>query len=55
MIASQLIGNQLIGSIEGDGYIRREMESIVNDLAFSQNIDTNLEEVEIIAKANSGF
>ena len=30
------IGRQLVGSIEGDGYIRRELESIVNDLAFSK-------------------
>ncbi|WPP51624.1 RNA polymerase factor sigma-54 [Catalinimonas niigatensis] len=40
------IGLQLIGSIESDGYIRRELEAIINDLAFSQNIDTDLEEVE---------
>ncbi|GAA4826123.1 RNA polymerase factor sigma-54 [Algivirga pacifica] len=42
------IGMQLIGSIENDGYIRREMESIVNDLAFSQNIETSVEELESI-------
>src|SRR5689334_16449373 len=35
------IGRQLVGSIEGDGYIRRELESIVNDLAFSQGVETN--------------
>jgi RNA polymerase sigma-54 factor len=40
-----IIGKQLVGSIEGDGYIRRELESIVNDLAFSQGIETTLEEV----------
>ncbi len=40
------VGMQLIGSIESDGYIRRELEAIINDLAFSQNIDTSLEEVE---------
>jgi RNA polymerase sigma-54 factor len=40
------IAQQLIGSIEGDGYIRRELESIVNDLAFAQGIDTTIEEVE---------
>ncbi|MBP9927573.1 MAG: RNA polymerase factor sigma-54 [Cyclobacteriaceae bacterium] len=49
------IGKQLIGSIEGDGYIRRDLESIVNDLAFSQNLDTNLEEVEIILKRIQSF
>jgi RNA polymerase sigma-54 factor len=40
------IGNQLIGSIDSDGYIRRELDLIVNDLAFSQNIETTPEEVE---------
>ncbi|MEQ8359465.1 MAG: RNA polymerase factor sigma-54 [Cytophagales bacterium] len=48
------IGKQLIGSIEGDGYIRRDMEAIVNDLAFSQGLETNLEEVEeLLAKIQS--
>src|SRR5258706_2541308 len=49
------IGKQLIGSIEGDGYIRRELESIVNDLAFSQGIDTNLDEVETVLKKIKTF
>lgn len=43
-----LIGKQLIGSIEADGYIRRDLEAIVNDLAFSQNIETDVDEVEEI-------
>lgn len=30
----------LIGSIEDDGYLRRELRSIVNDLAFNENIMT---------------
>lgn len=50
-----LIGRQLVGSIEGDGYIRRELESIVNDLAFSQGIETNLDEVEGILKKIQAF
>lgn len=49
------IGKQLIGSIEGDGYIRRELESIVNDLAFAQGIETNLPEVESILKKIQSF
>jgi RNA polymerase sigma-54 factor len=40
------IGMQLIGSIDNDGYIRRELESISNDLAFSQNIEVSEEEIE---------
>ena len=49
------IGKQLIGSIEEDGYIRRDMESIANDLAFSQSVDTNLEEVENVLKRIQSF
>lgn len=44
----KLIGKQLIGSIENDGYIRRDLEAIINDLAFSQNVETDLDEVEEI-------
>lgn len=49
------IGKQLVGSIESDGYIRRDIESIVNDLAFSQGIETNAEEVESILKKIQSF
>jgi RNA polymerase sigma-54 factor len=49
------IGKQLIGSIEADGYIRRDLEAIVNDLAFSQGIDTTAEEVETVLKKIQTF
>jgi RNA polymerase sigma-54 factor len=49
------IGKQLIGSIEEDGYIRRDMESIANDLAFSQGVETSLEEVESVLKRIQSF
>ncbi|MCB0489262.1 MAG: RNA polymerase factor sigma-54 [Cyclobacteriaceae bacterium] len=49
------IGRQLIGSIEGDGYIRRDLEAIVNDLAFSQGIETTLEEVEELLSRIQAF
>ncbi|MFQ3576030.1 MAG: RNA polymerase factor sigma-54 [Cytophagales bacterium] len=42
------IGKQIIGSIDNDGYMRRELESIVNDMAFSQGIETDEGEVESI-------
>lgn len=45
-----IIGRQLIGSIENDGYIRREMEAIVNDLMFRQGISAEVEEVEEVLK-----
>ncbi len=42
------IGEQLIGSIESDGYIRRDIEAIINDLMFAQNIETDEDEIEEI-------
>ncbi len=36
---------QIIGSIDDDGYLRRETIALVDDLAFSQNITTTEEEV----------
>lgn len=50
-----IIGKQLVGSIETDGYIRRDLEAIVNDLAFSQGIETDTEEVERILKKIQTF
>ncbi|MDX5443290.1 MAG: RNA polymerase factor sigma-54, partial [Hymenobacteraceae bacterium] len=50
-----LIGMQLIGSIDHDGYIRRDLRAIVNDLAFSQNVMTTEEEVEEILKLVQSF
>jgi RNA polymerase sigma-54 factor len=50
-----IIGKQLVGSIDNDGYIRRELEAIVNDLAFSQNIETTVEEVEDILHKIQSF
>jgi RNA polymerase sigma-54 factor len=41
----RLIGKQIIGSLENDGYLRREIPAIVNDLAFTQNIETTEAEV----------
>ncbi len=40
------IAEQIAGSIDDDGYLRRETSSIVNDLAFRQNIETTEKEVE---------
>jgi RNA polymerase sigma-54 factor len=49
------IGKQLIGSIEADGYIRRDLEAIVNDLAFSLGIETTYDEVEAVLKKIQTF
>jgi len=49
------IATQLIGSIENDGYIRRDLEAIINDLAFSQNIETDIEELESLLSEIQSF
>jgi RNA polymerase sigma-54 factor len=40
------IAEQIIGSIDEDGYLRRVTTAIVDDLAFRQNVDTTEAEVE---------
>ncbi|MFZ1706185.1 MAG: RNA polymerase factor sigma-54 [Saprospiraceae bacterium] len=42
----ELIAVQIIGSIDEDGYLRREPTSIIDDLLFSQNMEIELDEVE---------
>jgi len=52
----QKIAEQIIGSIDDDGYLRREPGAIVDDLAFGQNISTSAEEVnDIIRQIQSQF
>jgi RNA polymerase sigma-54 factor len=48
------IGNQVIGSIDDDGYLRRPLEAIANDLAFSMNVDASREELQkVLAKVQT--
>lgn len=42
------IAEHLVGSIDDDGYLRRDTSSIVDDLAFRQNVDTTEAEIESI-------
>jgi len=42
----QIIAEQIVGSIDEDGYLRRVTPAIVNDLAFLQNIEATEEEVD---------
>lgn len=42
----QLIAQQIIGSLDDDGYLRRNLESIVNDLEFTIGFVTTLDEVQ---------
>ncbi|MFN7117067.1 MAG: RNA polymerase factor sigma-54 [Saprospiraceae bacterium] len=49
------IALQIIGSIDDDGYLRRDPVSIMDDLLFSQNIDTNEKEIIAILKKIQRF
>jgi RNA polymerase sigma-54 factor len=49
------IAEQIIGSIDNDGYLRREISAIVDDLAFRQNIHATEDEVEKIIELIQQF
>ncbi len=51
----QTIAEQIIGSIDEDGYLRRETAAIVDDLAFRQNISATENEVEEIIRMIQQF
>ncbi|NGM71754.1 RNA polymerase factor sigma-54 [Sphingobacterium sp. SGL-16] len=50
-----LIGNQIIGSLDDDGYLRRPILSLIDDLAFSQNVMAEESEVEEMLAVIQGF
>ncbi len=41
----EILATYLIGNLDDDGYVRRKLEAIANDLAFSQNIETEEDEL----------
>ena len=43
-----LLADTLVGNLDDNGYLGRDLESIVNDLAFTQGIETTYEELERI-------
>ncbi|HLV41610.1 MAG TPA: RNA polymerase factor sigma-54 [Brumimicrobium sp.] len=45
-----VIATYLIGSLDDAGYLERDLEAIVDDLAFSQNLITTEEDLEAILK-----
>jgi RNA polymerase sigma-54 factor len=49
------IADQLIGSIDDDGYLRRELDAIVDDLAFQKNLTTSVEEIEEVLRTIHRF
>src|ERR1043165_629751 len=49
------VGVYLIGNLDDDGYLRRDLASIVDDIAFSQNISTTEEELQELLKVIQEF
>ncbi len=45
-----VLAEQIIGNIDEDGYLRRELDAIVDDVAFSRNILTNEKQLTRILK-----
>ena len=49
------VGSFIIGSLDDDGYLRRSIDSIVDDLSFRANIETTEEEVLSMLKIVQEF
>lgn len=47
---TRLLGEHLIGNLDEDGYLRRGLDQIVNDLAFTANVMTDLPALEKVLK-----
>jgi RNA polymerase sigma-54 factor len=46
----KILGEYILGNIDDDGYLRRELINIVDDLAFLQNVETTESELEEVLK-----
>lgn len=46
-----IIANTIIGNLDESGYLNREIEAIVDDLAFTMNVSVTEEQVEEVLKA----
>ncbi len=49
------IGEYLIGCLDDDGYLRRDLQSISNDLLFLNNISASVEAIEKVLKIIQSF
>ncbi|WP_129714932.1 RNA polymerase factor sigma-54 [Pedobacter sp. SYP-B3415] len=50
-----VVGKQIIGSLDDDGYLRRPITSMIDDLAFSQNVIVEEEDVLEMLKLIQSF
>jgi len=46
----KILGEYILGNLDEDGYLRRELINIVDDLAFLQNIETTESDLEEVLK-----
>ena len=49
------LAEYIIGNIDDDGYLRRDLEAIVDDLAFTLNIETSVEHLTSILEVIQDF
>ena len=50
-----MVGSFIIGSLDDDGYLRRSVDSIVDDMSFRANVETSEEEVLQMLKVIQEF
>lgn len=50
-----LLAEQLVGSLDDDGYLRRDLDAIADDLAFSQNVVAEPGELEAALEVVQGL
>jgi RNA polymerase sigma-54 factor len=50
-----MVADTIIGNLDESGYLNRDIEALVDDLAFSANVITTAEEVEFVLSLIQGF
>jgi len=50
-----MLAEYLIGNIDDDGYMRRKVDAVADDLAFSMGVETNEEELKLALKIIQEF
>jgi RNA polymerase sigma-54 factor len=51
----RLLAETIVGNLDDSGYLRRELAALVNDLAFTQNVMTSVEELEEVLAVIQDF
>jgi RNA polymerase sigma-54 factor len=51
----RIIGTTIIGNLDESGYLQRDLNAMVDDLAFTQGVTTSLEEIEQMLKVVQSF